>query len=288
MIDVRDLEPGSLRPIVDAQPYSVVFATVSGAHLYGFASRDSDVDLRGVHLLPASEMVGLRIGPQTLDRSWVHEGVEMDLVTHDLAKFMRLLLRRNGYVLEQLLSPLVVTTGPAHEALVALAPACLTRHHAHHYLGFARTQYELFRRTDQLKPLLYTVRVLLTGICLMRSGQVQAHLPSLLATVPEAPRWVGVAMQHKAHAEHSGNDGLVRSEQVAADYLRLVALLEAERDDVAPRDGGRDSRGSPPADRRQDHRGIRRQIACGSSRSPAKTQRSRAGTQTLSAPRCNA
>ncbi len=230
MSDVRDVEPTSLRPIIESQPYPVVFATVSGAHLYGFASRDSDIDLRGVHLLPAREVVGLRTGPQTLDRSWVHEGVEMDLVTHDLAKFARLLMRRNGYVLEQLLSPLVVTTSPAHAELVAAAPACLTRHHAHHYLGFARTQYELFGRTGELKPLLYTVRVLLTGIHLMRTGQVQAHLPSLSAAAPETPDWVGDAMQHKAYAEHTVNDGLVPAQQVDADYLRLVAVLEDERD----------------------------------------------------------
>lgn len=230
MTDVRELDPTSLRPIVEEQPYPVVFATVSGAHLYGFPSRDSDVDLRGVHLLPAQQVVGLRTGPQMLDRSWVHDEVEMDLVTHDLAKFARLLLRRNGYVLEQLLSPLVVTTSPAHEQMIALAPACLTRHHAHHYLGFARTQYELFRRTDELKPLLYTVRVLLTGIHLMRTGLVQAHLPTLIAGLPEAPRWVDDAMHHKANAEHTGNRGLVPAKQVDADHDRLVSVLEGERD----------------------------------------------------------
>jgi predicted nucleotidyltransferase len=228
--DVRDLDPASLRAIVEEQPYPVVFATVSGAHLYGFASRDSDVDLRGVHLLPPHDLVGLRTGPQTLDRSWVQDGVEMDLVTHDLAKFARLLLRRNGYVLEQLQSPLVVTTSPAHEQMIALAPACLTRHHAHHYLGFARTQYELFRRTDELKPLLYTVRVLLTGIYLMRTGQLEAHLPTLSDAVPEAPGWVEDAVQHKANAEHAVNGGLVPSGEVKADHARLVGLLEAERD----------------------------------------------------------
>jgi hypothetical protein len=33
------------------------------------------------------------------------------------------MLRRNGYVLEQLLSPLVVHTADAHRELAALAPA---------------------------------------------------------------------------------------------------------------------------------------------------------------------
>jgi len=36
---------------VRSHPYRLLFATISGAHLYGFPSPDSDVDLRGTHLL---------------------------------------------------------------------------------------------------------------------------------------------------------------------------------------------------------------------------------------------
>ncbi len=103
----------------------LLFASVSGAHLYGFPSRDSDVDLRGAHLLPVPALVGLGEPEETRSRMWVRDGVEMDLVTHDLRKFVRLMLRRNGYVLEQLLSPLVVRTSDAHAELVALAPSVL-------------------------------------------------------------------------------------------------------------------------------------------------------------------
>ena len=230
MSDLRTLDAASLRPVVAEQPYPLVFATVSGAHLYGFASRDSDVDLRGVHVLPPEELVGLRTGPLTLDRSWVRDGVEMDLVTHDLTKFCRLLLRRNGYVLEQLLSPWVVTSSEAHRELVALAPQCLTRHHAHHYLGFARGQQQLFAQTGELKPLLYTVRVLLTGVHLLRTGEVQAHLPTLLELVPEAPAWVAEAVRRKGEAEHGASAGLPGLAQVDGDLAQLVTLLEAERD----------------------------------------------------------
>src|ERR1043165_6054094 len=107
--------PGlDLTSVVAEQPDPVLFATVSGAHLYGFPSRDSDVDLRGVHLLPTADLVGLREPEETRSRMWERDGVEMDLVTHDVRKFVRLMLRRNGYVLEQLLSPLVVHTTDAH------------------------------------------------------------------------------------------------------------------------------------------------------------------------------
>ncbi len=157
--------------------YPLLFATVSGAHLYGFPSLDSDWDLRGVHVLPASAVVGLAPVEETVQAT-TNEGVEVDLVTHDVRKFLTLLLRPNGYVLEQLLSPLIVHSTPEHAELIALAPACLTRRHAHHYLGFAESQWRLFRKEapHRVKPLLYLFRVLLTGIHLMRTGELEANL----------------------------------------------------------------------------------------------------------------
>jgi predicted nucleotidyltransferase len=47
-----------LRAEVARHPYPLLFTTVSGAHLYGFPSPDSDYDLRGAHILPAQEAVG--------------------------------------------------------------------------------------------------------------------------------------------------------------------------------------------------------------------------------------
>jgi len=170
-----------INKVIEEQPYPLIFATISGAHLYGFPSPDSDYDLRGVHLLPLKQAVGLNAGRDTIEVSRIDDGLEIDLVTHDLKKFLGLLLKKNGYVLEQLLSPLIVKTTPAHEELKALAPKCITRHHSHHYLGFAHTQWGLFEKESprRVKPLLYVYRVLLTGIHLMQTGEVEANLVKL-------------------------------------------------------------------------------------------------------------
>ncbi|MGW5423382.1 nucleotidyltransferase domain-containing protein [Streptomyces sp. NPDC003943] len=223
--DVPDVD---LSAVVAEQPDPLLFATVSGAHLYGFPSQDSDVDLRGVHLLPVAALVGLGEPEETRTRMWDRDGVEMDLVTHDLRKFVRLMLRRNGYVLEQLLSPLVVHTSPAHEELRALAPGVITSHHAHHYRGFAGTQWRLFESSGELKPLLYTYRALLTGIHLMRTGEVQAHLPTLAAEVPEAPARLPGLIAAKAAAEHgAAGPDIAGVADVRAEVERLHAVLDA-------------------------------------------------------------
>ena len=59
-----DYEP--LRSEAARHPYPLLFATISGAHLYGFPSPDSDYDLRGAHILPASEAVGLLAKRETI------------------------------------------------------------------------------------------------------------------------------------------------------------------------------------------------------------------------------
>ena len=175
MIDPR------LHRILAAQPYPLVFATISGAHLYGFPSPDSDFDLRGALVLPLEKVVGLEVREETVEDSRVIEGLEMDMVSHDVKKFFGLLLKKNGYVLEQLYSPLVVRTTPGHEELKGIARDCITRHHSHHYFGFAETQWKLFLKESprRVKPLLYVYRVLLTGIHLMRTGEVEANLVTL-------------------------------------------------------------------------------------------------------------
>lgn len=68
---------------VAAHPYPLLFATVSGAHLYGFPSADSDFDLRGVHLLRSDECLGLDEPEETVTLSHLRDGIEIDLVTHD-------------------------------------------------------------------------------------------------------------------------------------------------------------------------------------------------------------
>lgn len=163
---------------VAEHPYPLLFVTISGAHLYGFPSPDSDFDLRGSHVLPVEECLGLGQPAETISLAHVRDGIDVDLVTHDVRKFFSLLLRNNGYVLEQLYSPLVVWTSPAHEELKEIARGCITRRCLRHYLGFALNQWQIFAREAprRVKTLLYVYRVLLTGIHMMRSGEVNANL----------------------------------------------------------------------------------------------------------------
>ncbi|OUL37453.1 nucleotidyltransferase [Nostoc sp. T09] len=188
--------PAAINTIIQQQPYPLLFTSISGSHLYGFPSIDSDYDLRGVHILPIEKVIGLNTGSETIEISKVRDSVQIDLVTHDLKK--------NGYVLEQLYSPLILHNLPEYEELKFIAKDCITRHHSYHYFGFAATQWKLIEKEQlhRVKPLLYVYRVLLTGIYLMQTGIVEANLIKL-NEVFNLPYISDLISQKLAGGEHS-------------------------------------------------------------------------------------
>lgn len=215
-----------LLSIVQNQPYPLLFATISGSHLYGFPSTDSDYDLRGVHILPLRDVIGLMEGEGTIECSQIKNDLQLDLVTHDIKKFFGLLLKKNGYVLEQLYSPLIVYTTPEYEDLKQIAQGCITRFHAYHYQGFAQRQWRLFQKEQlpQVKHLLYVYRVLLTGIHLMQTGEVQANLVILNQhfQLPQIPDLIACKLAGMEKSALADSDVLFHKQE----YQRLSGLLE--------------------------------------------------------------
>jgi uncharacterized protein len=209
-------------------PFPLLFVTVSGAHLYGFPSEDSDYDLRGVHMLTIDDVFGLEPGKETVESSKIWEGLEIDLVTHDAKKFFKLLLKKNGYVLEQLFSPLIVQTSQEHDELRTIARNCITKFHAYHYFGFSETQWKLFLKESppRVKPLLYVYRVLLTGIHLMRTGEIDANLVNLNKefTLPYIDDLISQKTSQKEQSTISASD----IEFHRKEFERLTTLLEEE------------------------------------------------------------
>lgn len=208
---------------VNAHPHHFVFASLSGAHLYGFPSPDSDVDIRGVHVLEPQAMLGLAEPDDTYELMDVVDGLEVDVVTYDLKKFCQLLVNKNGNVLEQVVSPLVVATTAEHDELRELANRCVTRHHAHHYRGMTKNRLRAFEESREVKPLLYAFRAALTGIHLMKTGECQPNLLALLE--PYDVESVKELVEQKSAAEHAvlqGNDG----SHWRAEVEKLLVRLE--------------------------------------------------------------
>ncbi len=214
---------------IRGQPYPLLFVTFSGAHLYGFSSADSDYDLRGAHVTPVEILCRLTPPGETVELMDKDAPVEMDVVTHDVGKFFRLLLKNNGYVLEQIFSDIVVATCPEHDELKAIAKHCITRQHRHHYMNFASNQWEMVIKGGKptVKGLLYTYRVLLAGIHLMRTGRVESNLVRLNDEhrVPDIDELIRLKSGGAEKQELAGHD-LTRH---ARQYERLQLQMDDAR-----------------------------------------------------------
>jgi predicted nucleotidyltransferase len=226
----HDLDLAGLAAWGNARVGGALFWTVSGSHLYGFPSADSDIDLRGCFLAPLRDVIGLKPPPETTERKGTFAGREVEAVSHEVGKYLRLLCKHNGYVLEQIFSPLVAHGAEFLTRLRPLAARCVTKHCYHHYRGFLATQRKLMDKQAELraKTLLYAYRVVMTGVHLLETGEVESHLPTLNERfrVPHIPELIA----RKAAAEVgalTGADAAFHRGQLDAWEKRLEEAFAA-------------------------------------------------------------
>ena len=219
----HDLERDELSRFLEDQPHPLLYATVHGSRLYGFDTPGSDRDLRGCHVLPTRQVLGLQDGRETITRQGAAAGPGVELVTHEVKKVLRLLLKGNGNVLEEALSPLVLVTGDFHAELKEIAGECITRRHAGHYMGLASQTLSLLKKPAKadVKHALHLYRALLTGIHLMETGELECSLPAL-----------------NARSRLSHVDDLLRRRAVGPEERQVkeaeVGFLEEEFDRLMP------------------------------------------------------
>jgi len=156
--------------------------SLSGAHAYGFPSPDSDLDLKAIHLEPASRLLSLEWEHTPAERLEVIGGVEVDYSSNELRDVLLGILRGNGNYLERVLGHLKVEARAELPELQALTRGVLSRRLHRHYQGFARGQLREWERTGftSVKKLLYVLRTTLTGTHALLTGELATDLNRLL------------------------------------------------------------------------------------------------------------
>ncbi len=140
----------------------VLFACESGSRGWGFASPDSDYDVRFLYVHPLEWY--LRIDAQR-DVIEVPISKDLDISGWELRKALQLLRRSNPTLLEWLDSPVVYREqAPLTDSLRALIPDFFSPMRGrHHYLSMARRQFRAFlqKETIRHKKYFYVLRPLL-------------------------------------------------------------------------------------------------------------------------------
>lgn len=207
---------------------------LSGAHAYGFPSRDSDLDLKAIHVAKTADLLGFDVPPPTSDRAEVIDGVEVDYTSNELAHALSGILAGNGNFLERVLGRMTAMASPLIEELRLLARRSLSRRTHRHYRGFAQNQLRFLEKEPTAKKLLYVLRTTTTGIHLLATGELEPDLTRLMGRYDLAD--AAELVERKRAGERVGLEPhLLEAWRPRVDAL-FARLDEARETSVLPED----------------------------------------------------
>lgn len=159
---IRQTVLDELAAIEAAHEVSILFAGESGSRGWGFASPDSDYDVRFIYVHRLPWYLTVEAGRDVIERPISDE---LDIGGWELRKALRLLRRSNPVLFEWLDSPIVYRQQAAQVAAMrALLPLHFsTRRSRYHYLAMAKNNFRghLQGESVRLKKYLYVLRPLL-------------------------------------------------------------------------------------------------------------------------------
>jgi predicted nucleotidyltransferase len=163
---IRAQIQGELSRIAEENNIRILYACESGSRGWGFASPDSDYDVRFIFLHPTDWY--LSVMPQD-DGMDLFIDKELDINGWDIRKVLRLLIKSNATPFEWLQSPIVYQTDEDFKAsLWGLSQHFFQpRATMHHYLGLAKNSFRkgLVNETEvNAKKYFYVLRPLLAAM----------------------------------------------------------------------------------------------------------------------------
>jgi len=229
---MRDYVLHELSRIQEEHEIRILIAVESGSRAWGFASPDSDYDVRFIYAHRPEWYLSVFEGPATIEEMLPQS---LDLSGWDLRKTLRLFLRCNLAVNEWLGSPIVYCeAADFHNRLFSLIPRYFNPIRAmHHYRSMAaRALIENLRSHEiGIKKLFYILRPLL-ACRWIRYTNTQPPTPFEELMAPrwisaEEKEWIARLIDHKSKAVEaqviSLDAGICDKIQSELEYYRAAA-----------------------------------------------------------------
>jgi predicted nucleotidyltransferase len=208
----------------------ILLAVESGSRAWGFASPNSDYDVRFIYARPADWYLAVDLEER---RDVIEYPIvdDIDLNGWDIRKALRLFWKSNPAFVEWINSPInYIETGAFAAGARTLLPSIYSVEHGiHHYRSMAKTNYRGYLRADMvpLKKYFYVLRPLLSVKWLERYGTaapIEFHkLLHLLDGQPQLLRDIDLLLEKKRTAPEMGLSTPVASlnSYIEAELARL-------------------------------------------------------------------
>lgn len=154
----------------------LIFLCISGSHTYGFPSKDSDWDYRGIFITKTDSLLGLEKPEDKLELKIGEE----DIVLFEIEKAIKLTLVGNNNVLEWMKSKTLVAETEYLE-LKELSEKDIPKSVYNAYKGMAIFNYKKFIKQGRktVKKYLYILRALMAGIYVLENHVIEPDITRL-------------------------------------------------------------------------------------------------------------
>lgn len=153
-------------------------AYVSGSHLYGWESKDSDIDIRGCFILRKENFLGLEKPIEVIE---IKTEDNKDIVLFEIKKLIGLALQGNCNILEEINSSQFYKNADFVKLKQLINNAFGKKGIYNSYKGMAEFNYKGFilRGRNTIKKYLYVFRGLMAGIYCLQTGLIKPNIEEL-------------------------------------------------------------------------------------------------------------
>ncbi|SFD31851.1 hypothetical protein SAMN05518672_1011600 [Chitinophaga sp. CF118] len=203
-----------LLSIEKEQQVKILYACESGSRAWGFASPDSDYDVRFIYARPAADYLSIRERKDVIE---IPVNEVLDISGWDIRKALQLFLKSNAPLYEWLQSPVIYKEyGGFKEEFFSLASSYFSsRAGCHHYISMARNTFEndLQGEMIKMKKYFYALRPLLAALWIIEKRTVPPMEFDQLRTLVTDEQW------------HTVIDDLLEKKKVADEKGTITPVL---------------------------------------------------------------
>lgn len=205
----------------------ILCAVESGSRAWGFASPDSDYDIRFIYKHEPEYYLSLWEKPDVIEFMTPDD---LDGSGWDIAKALKLLAKSNAPLIEWLFSPVVYYQDDAFvQQLQALANDCFSPIATlHHYLGTTKNFMEVCELEQvKLKSYFYALRTALAGRWIIEKNTFPPV--DFLELLPIAPKHIQDKVLQLMNIKASQNEKYLHTKEILiTNYLLETVLFNQE------------------------------------------------------------
>jgi len=235
LLNMRDVIEQQIGAIERKYGVKILYACESGSRAWGFASPDSDYDVRFIYAQPAMHYLSIRERKDVIELP-VNE--LLDINGWDIRKALQLFLKSNGPLYEWLQSPIVYKEdeGFARELRGLMSSYFSFRSGCHHYLSMARNTFDNNLQGEQvkLKKYFYALRPALACIWIIERQAVPPMEFAILRTAVDDSVWQKAVDDLLVQKRAADEKTLIRPMAVLQDWIAETLAYYKEKGDSIP------------------------------------------------------